>query len=150
MRIICKYLCLILFCTVLAACAGKNPVDVRQDAYQAYQDGDYPLAVEKFKLLVEESPRDAELWFRLGNSYARSLRPQEAISAYQNALLRDPGLSKAWYNMGLIQMQSALKAFVDMQKYVEKDDPVGKRGRILRDELLDLLGENENNHAEQE
>jgi len=130
---------LILASIFLAGCATQDHIQVRQEAYQAYQDGDYPSAVNKFEKLVQQIPRDAELWFRLGNAYAKAMLPQEAINAYQNALVRDPTLGKAWYNMGMIQMQAALKAYVDMQDHVKTDDPVAEKGKAMRDGLLNLL-----------
>jgi len=133
----------------ISGCATHDPAQVRQEAYQAYQDGDYLAAADRFRTLVEVLPRDAELWFRLGNSYARAMFPQQAIEAYQNALLRDPSLGKAWYNMGLIHMQAALKAFVDMQDYVSEDDPAAVKGKMMRDGLFTLL-EPEENREEQE
>jgi len=90
--------------------------------------------------MVQEVPADGELWFRLGNSYARSKMPQQAIGAYQNALLRDPKIEKAWFNLGLIHLHAALKAFVDMQNYVNAETPVAKRGKEIREELFGLLG----------
>ncbi len=130
---------LILTGVFLGGCAGKNLSNEHQSAYQAYQAGDYELAAKKFERLVRTIPKDAELWFRLGNAYAKAKKPKEAVNAYENALLRNPEMGKAWYNMGLVYLQAALKSFVDMENYVEKDDPVGKRGKVLRDEVFSLL-----------
>ncbi len=130
---------LILASFFLAGCVTQDLTQVRQEAYQAYHDGDYPSAVNKFEKLVQQVPRDAELWFRLGNAYAKAMLPQEAINAYQNALVRDPTLGKAWYNMGLIHMQSALKSYVDMQDHVREDAPAAEQGKAMRDGLLNLL-----------
>jgi tetratricopeptide (TPR) repeat protein len=79
------------------------------------------------------------LWFKLGNSYAREKKPQQAIEAYQNALLREPDMTKAWYNMGIIQMQIALKTFIDMGKYSQSVDAVSSRGKNMREGLMLLL-----------
>lgn len=142
-----KTVCFVYMFSLLitTGCATTNPdlTVIHQEAYQAYQAEDYPAAAEKFEILVSEMPNDAELWFRLGNSYAKSMMPQPAIEAYQNSLIRDPHLTKAWYNMGIIQMQIALKSFTDMQSYVQIDDPVGIRGKQMRDGLADLLGPDE-------
>lgn len=133
----------------VAGCAAQNLTQVRQEAYQAYQTGDYPTAVDKFELLVDKIPRDGELWFRLGNAYAKAMLPEQAVQAYQNALLRDPALGKAWYNLGLIHMQAALKAFVDMQQYVDDSDPAFVKADTMRDALFPLLG-SDNERKEQE
>ena len=133
---------LLLFSVLLLpGCARKDLTTVRNDAYQTYHSHDYKQAVQKFEILVQEVPRDAELWFRLGNAYARSNRQQQAVVAYQNALIRDPKLSKAWYNMGLIQIRTALKSFMEMRTYLEEDDPIRIQGEIMRKGLSSLLGQ---------
>lgn len=130
-------LVLLMFC---AGCAGTDLTRVREEAYAAYEKSDYSTAAESFALLVENAPEDVEFWFRLGNSYARIQNPQSAINAYQNALLRDPTHVKAWYNMGVIQSQLALKTFVDMQGYVDKEHPLAQQGETMREGLFLLLG----------
>lgn len=124
---------------VMIGCAHQDLVATRSGAYQAYEDGRYAEAAEKFEALVAEIPKDAELWFRLGNAYARAMEPHNAVKAYENALLRDPQMAKAWYNKGLIHMQAALKTFVEMDAYIAADDPVGRRGRHLRARLWEIL-----------
>jgi len=142
------YLALLLF-PVLSGCASKDLPLIREEAYLAYQNNDYVTAADKFEVLVQKAPGDVEFWFRLGNSYARSMQPQQAIAAYQNALLRDPKNEKAWYNMGLIQTQAALKTFVDMQEFATPESPIGQRGKSMREGLFILLG-HENERKEKE
>lgn len=139
------HLLLLLFFLSFGGCGSHQDLKVvHQEAYQAYQEENYPIAVEKFEILVQEIPKDAELWFRLGNSYARAMMPGSAVEAYRNSLLRDPKNVKAWYNMGIIQMQTALKSFADMQGYVNEGDPIGIQGKAMMDGLFTLLGsENE-------
>ena len=130
----------ILLC--LSGCASQNTsVDIlRKQAYTAYQNGEYQKAAEHFTTLVEKAPEDGDYWFRLANSHARTKHPNLAIAAYQKALLLAPDNEKAWYNMGIVQMQMALKTFVDMQQYVERDSPLSRRGKDIRQELFHLLG----------
>lgn len=132
---------LLLTILLLQGCASKDLTTIHDDAYEAYHNHDYELAVQKFEILVQEVPRDAELWFRLGNAYSRSNRQQQAVLAYQNALVRDPQLSKAWFNMGLIQIRTALKSFMEMETYLKEDDPIRIQGGIMRDGLFELLGQ---------
>lgn len=138
---------ILLIAFSMVGCAGKEVTTQRSEAYQAYQNGDYEMAAQKFESLVGEIPKDAELWFRLGNSYAKAKQPQKAIEAYENALLRDPEMAKAWHNKGIIYLQRALKSFVDMQTYVPAEDPVAKQGKIIRDRVFEILeGSAENEH----
>ncbi len=131
---------LFLFVLFISGCAHKNLMEQRLGAYQLYNDGDYAAAAQEFEKLIEQMPKDAELWFRLGNSYAKIKNPTKAVIAYENALLRDPELVKAWYNKGVIHLQEALKTFVDMDNYVSEDDPVAKRGARMREEIFEILG----------
>ena len=135
-----RTLSVLLLLVLCAACAGKDLTRVREEAYAAYEKRDYTTAAESFSLLAEKSPEDVDFWFRLGNSYARTQNPQLAVNAYQNALVRDPTHVKAWYNMGVIQSQVALKTFVDMQGYVNKEHPLAQQGEQMREGLFLLLG----------
>jgi len=130
--------CLILLSSCAATTAKKLP-EQKNQAMVAYEQGRYREAADIFTRLVEDIPKDADLWFRLGNARAHSGQPQLAIEAYENALLRNPELSKAWFNMGTIYLQQALKAFIDIQQHVGPDDEVGKRAEKIREELLQLM-----------
>ncbi|MGB3224060.1 MAG: tetratricopeptide repeat protein [Desulforhopalus sp.] len=139
MKIELTRLAAILLILVLTGCAAKTSTSTQQMALTAYQSGDYDQASKLFKQLTDDIPKDAELWFKLGNSYAREKKPQQAIEAYQNALLRAPDMTKAWYNMGIIQMQIALKTFIDMGKYSQSVDAASSRGKKMREGLMLLL-----------
>lgn len=132
---------MVLLMSVVVGCASKNLEMSQKTAYTAYKEKDYATAAESFATLVEKIPQDADLWFRLGNSYARTSRPQKAVTAFENALLRDPTMSKAWYNMGITYLQQSLKAFVDMDLYVDSQDPVAIHGKQLQEQIFLLLEE---------
>lgn len=124
----------------VAGCAHKDLMAQRDGAYRMYHNGDYAAAALEFELLVEQVPQDAELWFRLGNSYAKTMNPKKAVNAYENALLRDPEFVRAWYNKGVVHLQEGLKSFIDMKNYVPDDEPVGKQGARMREGIFNLLG----------
>ena len=129
----------ILIILLLGGCATNTSTATQQMALSAYKSGDYDQASKLFEQLTDEIPKDAELWFKLGNSYAKEKKPQKAIDAYQNALLREPDLAKAWYNMGIVQMQIALKTFIDMARYSKSGDAVSTQGEKIREGLMFLL-----------
>jgi tetratricopeptide (TPR) repeat protein len=119
-----KQLYSLLFCCILCSCAGKQePVVNLVEAQSLYSQGDYLEATVRYEALVRTQPRDSELWFRLANSYARSGRPQAAVEAYRNALLRKPGMGKAWHNLAEVHLQMALEAYAEGRKYIDTDDP---------------------------
>jgi len=130
-----------LLMSVVAGCASKNLEMSQKSAYTAYKEKDYATAAKSFATLVEKIPQDADLWFRLGNSYARTSHPRKAVTAFENALIRDPKMAKAWYNMGIIYLQQSLKAFVDMELYVDSKDPIAKQGKKLQEQIFVLLEE---------
>ena len=137
-----KQCCLaVLLMSAVVGCASKNLEMSQKVAYTAYKEKEYATAAKSFAKLVENIPQDADLWFRLGNSYARTSRPQKAVTAFENALLRDPGMTKAWYNMGIIYLQQSLKAFVDMELYVDSQDPIAIQGNKLQQQIFLLLEE---------
>jgi tetratricopeptide (TPR) repeat protein len=137
--------CILTIFLIQGCAASKDLLNIREEASRAYFDKDYSTAVTKLELLTQKVPVDGDLWFRLGNAYAKSNKPQKAISAYQNALLRDPEMGKAWYNMGLIQTRMALKTFTEMKLYTKDDEPVGIRGEKMRLGLMDLLQQEDDN-----
>lgn len=137
----CKSCCVFLCLAVVSGCAATHGKLDRRSAYEAYEAENYATAAEQFEQLVDVVPKEADLWFRLGNSYARTQRPEKAVKAYENALLRAPSMSKAWYNMGIIHLQQALKAFVDLELYGDASDPIVRRGENMREGVFRLLEE---------
>ncbi len=139
---------LLLFLAVvsLSGCAatkpGKTVFDYEQEASEAYAGGRYDVAVNRYEYLVEQVPKDPNFWFRLANSYAKNGEPEKAVVAYQNTLLRDSTYEKAWYNLGIIQMQQALKTFIDMQKAMPPNSPVHSLAEEKMNGLFLLLGQN--------
>lgn len=131
----------------LWGCAGSstNPhnyelsVEQASEAYSVYKKGDYPEAVRQYEFLTSKVPDDANFWFYLGNSYLKNKQPRQAEMAYENAIIRDVKLSKAWYNLGLLHMQEALKVFIDMQTHLSQDDPIRKAGEKKMDHLLEVM-----------
>jgi tetratricopeptide (TPR) repeat protein len=121
--------------------SGDGEVDlihVRQEAEASYAAKNYPEAEKHYTVLVQKVPVEADNWFRLGNIYARTNRPDNAIAAYREALVRDPQNRKAWFNMAILQFNSATNSLKELQKLAEPGDPLTQRGaEILRQ--LDAL-----------
>ncbi len=138
--VILLWLCPFLF----AGCASVgNQTDISvygQQANQAYSQGNYKLASEKYRVLVKKDPKNSLFWFRLANAYAKDNEHEKAVKAYQKTLSLEPGYTKAWYNMGLMQMQLALKTFLDFQKTVPPDNPIRIKTDQNIDGLFQLLG----------
>lgn len=111
----------------------------QQRAQIAYEEGNWEVASEEYIALTEKTPNDAEVWFRLGNVFARMQRPDDAITAYRTAIARNPKNAKIWHNLGIIQLRQASSTFVEMQKYVDEDDPLAKRGRFVVNGMAEIM-----------
>ena len=132
-------LCFLFLYLILAGCSTSHLTADRDQAFKSYEEQNYQKACSQFEILATKIPKDTLLWFKYGNACAKAQYPQKAISAYQNALLRDPSLVKAWYNMGIIQMQAALNTFIEMEPFVEQESAIGQRGQKMKEGLLLLL-----------
>ncbi len=69
--------------------------------------GKYAQAVEKLKLATQLLPPEsqARAWNHLGLAYHLSGRPDEAVTAYRQALQRNPNLAVARYNLGNLYLE---------------------------------------------
>jgi tetratricopeptide (TPR) repeat protein len=110
---------------------------------QLYAQGDFQAAVRGYERLVRILPQNAELWFRLANGYVRIGQPDAAVTAYRNALLRDPEFGIAWHNLAETHLQMALQAYLEGRKYITEDDPSFNSIKAKQAKLLELLGTKE-------
>lgn len=116
-----------------AGTEGMDLIQVRQAAEASYAARDYAESEKHYTLLVQKVPIEAENWFRLGNIYARTNRPDAAIAAYRETLVRAPENRKAWFNMAILQINSAASSLTELQKIAEPEDPLAKRsGEIVK------------------
>lgn len=136
-----KYALLICLSLLLGSCAAHQgqPVDNLILANRLYEQGVYPQALELYLQLVRSAPKDGELWFKLANCYTRTGQAEAAIEAYRNALLREPTMGKAWYNLGQVHLNMALKAYIDAQQYMRADDPARELIAVRHQQLFSLL-----------
>ena len=114
---------------------------VHAQAEQAYTDERWTEAERHYVVLVENVPREAEYWFRLANIYARTERPELAVRAYRDVLVRDAEHAKAWFNMGVVQLRQAANSFLNMKVHIADDDPQRQQADVAYDAILDIIGE---------
>ena len=135
---------------LLTACGGGRSArdaavekvdlfQVRQAAEASYAARDYAESEKQYTLLVKKVPVEPENWFRLGNIYARSKRPEQAIAAYREALVRAPDNSKAWFNMAILQLKTAASSLSEMQKNAPPGDPIAERSREILAQIIKLI-----------
>lgn len=136
---------------VMVACVGacgdgslvkKNDLlQLQAAASKAYAEGDWRAAERHLKVLTERVPSEGEFWFHLGNVYARTHKPDEAVAAYKEALLRQNAKSKTWHNMGIVHLRQAANAFTQMLSDMNAEDPLFQRAMVLNEAVLDILND---------
>ena len=122
-------------------------IKLQQNAQAAYKNKDWDKAVDYYGALTQRIPNDSEIWFRLGNSYARLNKNGAAIQSYQQALSRNSRNSKVWHNLGIVQLKLATNTFIEMQSNTNPDDPLNVRAIQLVDGISRLLNQNSNEAA---
>ncbi len=142
-----KALAIITLSILIASCATNNetkPIDVyalQKVALSSYEKKDWQTAQQALQRLVEINPGNAQLWYKLGNVYARMNLPERAIVAYKEALVRNPEMSKAWHNIGVVSLRKSTRLFIEMLKYIPADDPLYTQAKLTGDALLTILEE---------
>ena len=137
----------LLWCAILALQGCVTPVQSNETTIQvtvgkaisAYEKGDYAEAVKHYRQLIEILPKDSELWFRLGNAYARQGNSMMAIEAYSEALVRDPQDSRAWHNRGMVQLEMAAANYAEAIATLKAGDPMVAVANKASEEILLLL-----------
>lgn len=114
-------------------------VELERTADLAYQQNDLVESERQYAELARRMPELALHWFRLGNVFARTQRPDAAINAYREAVLRDPKYTRAWYNMSIVQIRQAANSLNEMQTYAEAEDPLYEQGKKLLDDVLKII-----------
>ncbi len=121
-----------LAAVLLAGCAalsGSSVLPQRSELFQlsndaqlAYESGEDARAEQLYMALSRQTPNDPEIWFRLGNLYARAHRPDAAADAYQRVLSINGNEPRAWYNLGIIRLRQGWASLIQAYGYSSNDD----------------------------
>lgn len=124
-------------------CAAAPEIPQRSDLFQltneaqlAYERGEDARAEQLYKALARQTPNDHEIWFRLGNLYARSHKPDAAADAYQRALQINGADARVWYNLGVIRLRQGWMSLIQAYNFSPDGDPVNKEA----DGMIQFLG----------
>jgi tetratricopeptide (TPR) repeat protein len=131
---------------LLGACASMpsqsgplpNLLKLRAQARQAYVNGDLTAAQQDYQRLVEAVPQEALYRFRLGNVEARLGRPKAAVNAYRAALLRNPGMARAWHNLGIVRLRQAQAALIQSARLADDNKALATGSTALAQALSAL------------
>lgn len=134
----------------LNACASQPPAepkynvyDLEKEATEAYIKKNWKLAEEKLSLLISVSPGSADTWFMLGNLYTRTSRPDNAIAAYKEAVVRRPGFEKAWRNMGIVSLKKMTHLYIEMLENLNQNSVTYIQAKKTSEALLNLIKKNQ-------
>jgi len=131
-----KRLLLLLPILLLSGCAmlpaqHGDLYDMQRDARAAYEGNENERAEKLLLGLVRAVPNDAETWFYLGNLYARTNRPDEAVDAYQKSLMLNRGDPRAWHNLGIVRLRQAWAAFIRTADLTHPGNPLHDKADTL-------------------
>lgn len=125
-------LSLLAGCSMLPTAADReNVYDLQRQALAAYEDGENVKAEKLLQALLRTSPNDPLTWFYLGNLYARTDRPDQAVDAYQKSLMLNGGDPRPWHNMGVIRLRQARAAFIQTFDLTHSGDPLHEKAEAL-------------------
>jgi cytochrome c-type biogenesis protein CcmH/NrfG len=118
-------------CVLAAGCGGmetrstgEDLVQMQRDAQAAFDSGENARAEVLYKGLVRAMPNDAETWFRLGNLYARSNNPDQAVTAYLTSLSLNGSNPRAWHNLAVVRLRQAWAALLRANDLTTSKDPI--------------------------
>ena len=77
-----------------------------------------------FRALARATPNDAETWLRLGNLYARTNNPDQAVEAYLKSLSLNSNDSRAWNNLGIVRLRQSWASLIRANSLADPKDPV--------------------------
>jgi len=86
----------VIVISLFAATAYEQVFD---EGVAAYQDRDFPVAIEAFERLVAEGVAQEEVFYNLGNAYYRNGQLAPAIANYERAWQLDPGIEPVAENL---------------------------------------------------
>lgn len=110
---------------------GASDLPQRSDLFQlsneaqlAYESGEDARAEQLYMALLRKTPNDPEVWFRLGNLYARAHRADAAADAYQRVLSINPAEPRAWYNLGIVRLRQGWAALIQAHSHSAVGDAI--------------------------
>ncbi len=83
-----------------------TPSQLWERANEAYVEGDFGLAANRYGELLARGESSARLYYNLGNACFKENRLGEAILYYRRALRLQPGNEDARYNLGVAEART--------------------------------------------
>jgi len=143
---------ILLVVIVLSGCSAamtvreeaEIPTDqITRLAESTYASSDWLESEKYYSQLVQSGPPQALHWYRLGNIYAFTDRPDAAIVAYREAIKLEPDSADTWYNLGMVQLRQAVYTFAQLQLHPGENQRTAEQGEKILKQLLELIQTNE-------
>ncbi len=100
---------------------------------EAYTKQEYEKAITQYQKAIEKSPSNEVAQFNLGNALFKSNKPDDAVSAFDNAVNQSKNKdnkSQAWYNKGVVQQNNKkLPECIESYKNALKLNPADEDAR---------------------
>lgn len=146
--------CLLGACAALAPAPEGSEADAQaqqarleqrvaalESADRLYEAGRWREAQQAFESLSTTYPRNAYVWMRLGNAYARLGQYENAAAALQNAVAVEGTHGRAAFNLGLVRLAQAESAFDYARGRLHAHPATRSQAESLRSRVRGLLAE---------
>lgn len=100
-----KILLVVAFIVASVSLMGNNDASLFQKGNEAYQKQNYDLAIDCYKVIIENGNEGAALYYNLGNAYFKAKRNAEALLWYERALRLDPSNEDIKHNIAFANLQ---------------------------------------------
>jgi len=110
-------------------------LELQKKADSAYHGGNVAEAVQDYTRLTQLIPEEPNYWYMLGNALVKAQEPDQAVLAYDQAIIRNPRHTRAWHNLGVIRLRQAQAAFVSSAETANAGDPIKQNSRRVADAL---------------
>jgi tetratricopeptide (TPR) repeat protein len=119
----------------------EQRVAALEAADRLYDAGRWREAQQAFESLSTTYPRNAYVWLRLGNAYARLGQYENAAAALQNAVAVEGTHGRAAFNLGLVRLAQAESAFDYARARLHAHPGTRQQAESLRLRVRDLLAQ---------
>ncbi|WP_226391270.1 OmpA family protein [Penaeicola halotolerans] len=125
---------LLTLCFVLG-CASSSKKAATKPSPEAFDNGDYQLAIAYYETILEKDPYNAEANFKIGEAYRLTNRAAKSADYYRTAFEQnyaDPAVGY-YYALALKaqgEYEEAAKEFKDYADFAEEGDPLANRARL--------------------
>jgi len=144
-RIMFAFLTILLFSgcapgtAVIRQTAEADLVRTEMLASSAYANTDWLTSEKHYSDMIRSGSQQALHWYRLGNIYAYTSRPDAAIVAYREAIRLQPDMAEAWYNLGIIQLKQSAWSLGQLQLHAGEDQTTAGQGKLILQGILELI-----------